>query len=89
MSAGRKRTINKRPGDPGYQPPISIKLPQLITGALEGLGLSEHELNIEGFKGRLIIRIEVIEIQLDITFDPDTELSEETASPNGEGYEEN
>jgi hypothetical protein len=89
MSAGRKRTVNKRPGEEGYQPPISIKLPQVITGVLEGLGLADHELNIEGFKGRLIIRIEVIEIKLDITFDPDTELSEESTSPNGEEYEEN
>lgn len=88
MSAGRKRTINKRPGDEGYQP-LSINLPQGFTSAMEKLGLSEHVLNIDGFKGRLIIRIKEIVIQVDTTFDPDSDLSEETGNLNGEGDDQN
>lgn len=88
MSAGRKRTINKRPGDEGYQP-VTINLPQTLTSALKSLGLPEGTINIEGFKGRLIIRVEVIEIEAEISFDPETDLSEETGNLNGEGDEQN
>lgn len=88
MSAGRKRTINKRPGDPGYQP-LQVTLPKVITNALESLGLEEGTITLEGFKGRLIIRLEVIEIEAEITFDPAPDVSEETSNLNGEGDEQN
>lgn len=88
MPPGRKRTINKRPGDEGYQP-LTINLPQGFTNVMEKLGLSEHEINLNGFKGQLIIRIREIEIRLDGSFDPNADLSEENTHDDQEGDEQN
>lgn len=80
---GRKRTINHRPSENGQSAPISLDFGPLLNA----LGVDSIELG--QFSGRLIIRLEVIQIELEIKTGEAPDLREETDTDEQEAPGEN
>lgn len=87
MPPGRRNTINNRPpgilkhmyeaSQNGSGEPIRLNLGQLLSA------FADAPIIIEGLNAKLIIRLEVIEVNLELNFPESSDLREETEEDEG------
>jgi hypothetical protein len=80
---GRKRTINHRPIEGSVSQPIQVNLGKLLEA------FPDASIDLDGFTAELIIRIEVVEIEVKLKFHEPDDLREEIPGTEGEEEEQN